>query len=858
MKEHVGNKAWNLCRLRELGFTVPRFLVLSGSFGEEALAPCRDAIEAALREDGSPGLERVARASPRIARTIAACTEAAAWRDELTRAVEEAFGAEALVAVRSSAACEDSGAHSFAGLLDTALNVLPRDVPDAVARVWASAWSARALAYRLRKGLGQDQAVPAVIVQEMIQATVSGVTFSRDPAEGRSRRCLVVAGLGLGEGVVTGAVACDTYRIPWDGEIVEREIAVKEQRVVAASATTGGTRLEGVPEALRSRPALSDDDVRRLRDEAVRIERAFGSPQDVEWAQDAGGRLFVLQARPIIPAPQRPTRVWDNSNIVESYPGLTLPLTFGFVRNAYEQTFRTTALRFLPVANPLRRRLFLFKSMVGLLDGRVYYNLLNWYAMLGVLPAPERRREAWDRLIGITEPTASSFSKVGRTARACAFLAAAAILLRQRRHVRRFFARFARIRRRFEDVPLETLGPEEVVEAYRALEQEVAGFWHLTIFNDFCAMTFHTALLALCRRFAPGATGLPNALLRGAEGMESVGPVHSLLELARLVRDDPRTRALFADEDEPRIWRALQDGDAPPDLRAALLEHLRVFGDRGLEELKLETPSLRDEPHRLVGLIRRHLEAEAGTLHAPGSERGTLAASVPSRAGRLLIGLVLGRARAALRDRENMRFARSRLFGLVRRLFRRLGALLTEEGLLEAADDVFYLAIEEALGVVEGTAVTRDLKALVALRKSEYAAYAREERGERLESEGIPRGRRLRAVAAPLPGNGFLTGTGCSAGRVSGRALVVSDPSRLATGRDRILVTRSTDPGWVFLMVASGGLVVERGSLLSHTAIIGRELGIPTVVGAKGATRLIPDGAPLTIDGTTGEVRWRS
>jgi pyruvate,water dikinase len=103
-----------------------------------------------------------------------------------------------------------------------------------------------------------------------------------------------------------------------------------------------------------------------------------------------------------------------------------------------------------------------------------------------------------------------------------------------------------------------------------------------------------------------------------------------------------------------------------------------------------------------------------------------------------------------------------------------------------------------------------------------------------------------------------LKGTGCSAGIATGRAAVVIDPEHTVAGRDSILVARSTDPGWVFLMMSAAGIVVERGSLLSHTAIIGRELGIPTVVGATGATTLIPEGAALRIDGSTGDVRWAS
>jgi pyruvate,water dikinase len=223
-----------------------------------------------------------------------------------------------------------------------------------------------------------------------------------------------------------------------------------------------------------------------------------------------------------------------------------------------------------------------------------------------------------------------------------------------------------------------------------------------------------------------------------------------------------------------------------------------------------------------------------------------------------VFGIVLDRARAAVRAREDMRLARTRMFGMARRLFRRLGQLLADEGLLEAPRDVHYLSVEELIDFVRATGVTREIKDLVALRKAEYARFAKAPAPPRMETVGIPRSSPLRAPEAVGDPRALLKGTGCSAGIASGRATVVLDPERAVAGRDSILIAPTTDPGWVFLMMSAGGIVVERGSLLSHTAIIGRELGIPTVVGAAGATTLIPDGAALRIDGSTGDVRWVS
>ena len=119
---------------------------------------------------------------------------------------------------------------------------------------------------------------------------------------------------------------------------------------------------------------------------------------------------------------------------------------------------------------------------------------------------------------------------------------------------------------------------------------------------------------------------------------------------------------------------------------------------------------------------------------------------------------------------------------------------------------------------------------------------------------GVVAAARFDADDPGAPPGAELRGLGCSGGRVVGVAKVIEDPSSDLRIDGQVLVAPSTNPGWVFLIVAASALVSERGSLLSHTAIIGRELGIPTVVAVKDATRLIADGARVAVDGRAGTV----
>jgi pyruvate,water dikinase len=354
--------------------------------------------------------------------------------------------------------------------------------------------------------------------------------------------------------------------------------------------------------------------------------------------------------------------------------------------------------------------------------------------------------------------------------------------------------------------------------------------------------------------------------------MESVRPVQSMLALARVIREDPALRELFATATSDEIWRSLEQESRFADFRRRLRLHFDEFGDRSFQELKLETPLAEEAPGLILDLLRNYagehedrLRADAmGTFPASVARRQTAEQTVAAGlAGhpirRAIFSLVLRRSRRMVEHRENLRLMRSRAYGMVKRIVRALGERLTQAGLIDQSRDVFYLGIEEVAGAVRGTSITRDLRSLIAQRRREYEVFTTETLPSRVTAHGIV----LASLSKPSPpppssaraAARELQGVACSAGRVQARARVVRTPEQNLDIRGEILIAPMTDPGWVFLMVPAAGLVVERGSILSHTAIIGRELGIPTVVGVADATTLIADGQLVEIDGGTGVVR---
>jgi pyruvate,water dikinase len=241
-----------------------------------------------------------------------------------------------------------------------------------------------------------------------------------------------------------------------------------------------------------------------------------------------------------------------------------------------------------------------------------------------------------------------------------------------------------------------------------------------------------------------------------------------------------------------------------------------------------------------------------------------------SPAKRVVVRLLARHARRHIWWREQMRFARGQVFGVARRIFTALGEQLAARGGLEHAADVHYLDVHELRGAVRGTACSASgaaLRDLVAQRRAAFDAFrAAPPPPRRFETAGpvclaVPTTLASAAApaphaaeAAPEPLADRLRGTGASSGRVSAPAIVVHDPRRAGAVSGKIVVALATDPGWLPVFLSAAGIVVERGGLLSHSAIVARELGLPAVVGLRDATRHVRTGQRLEIDGATGEV----
>jgi len=749
-------------------------------------------------------------------------------------------------AVRSSGQDEDGARHSYAGQFLSRLGVAAADVPAACAEVRRSGSTDALRAYRRSQGLDAESMAPAVIVQRMVAARVAGVAFSADPVSGRPDRIVVSAVSGLGDRLVGGEVDGETY-------VLEK---------------ASGARLAG--------PAtgpLTGDDLAALRDTVLRIEAAFGQPQDVEWAFE-GSRLFVLQARPITSrvlgsAVQDPAQlVFDNSNIVESYPGLVSPLTYSFAGYVYARVYRMFVRLVGVDERTIRRHAATFDNMLARIDGRVYYNLANWYRALALLPGYGLNRSYMEQMMGLASPLPAHLAErmlppgTADTGRLREWARVARVALRLLLAAARLDGSIAAFQARLDRAlqrpaaELATLPLSALAAEYRRIEAELLDRWDAPLVNDFLCMMAFGAARRLVERWA-GADGLAlfNDEMIGQGDIVSAEPARRIARMGALAARDPALAARLAAGDR----RVLEESS---ELATEIRAYIDKFGDRCIEELKLESRTLAENAAPLLAAIAAAAAVPPRPVAARSDAMGRLAARLADRPLKRWVALRLVRwAKRRVRDRENLRFERTRVFGRARQLFLAMGRQFAALGLIESERDIFFLTVQEALGAIEGSGLSVDLTGVVGLRKAEQeAAAARPDPPERVEIRGAAAaGVVQKSVTAPAATGDEATryGAGCSAGSVVARARVLRDPASEALAPGEVLVARHTDPGWIAVFSNAAAIVVERGSLLSHSAIVARELGIPCVVGLKGATAWIVTGDLVEVDGASGKVAKR-
>ncbi len=876
----AGGKAANLGELTQAGFPVPPgFCVTTEAYAlvaEEAGLEPMLAELATARADDTMDLAAVAAAAR--ARLLAA-----PMPERVAEAIKEAYGqlvhdAPVPVAVRSSATAEDLPFASFAGQQETYLNIIGIEaLLDAVRRCWASLWTDRAVSYRESLGIDPHAVRLAVAIQQMVDATAAGVLFTAHPLTGQRRQAVIDASPGLGEAVVSGAVNPDHFVVHTaTGEIIERRLG--DKRLVIRATAGGGTQRVELSDG-STKACLSDEQLRALAALGAQVEAQYGSPQDIEWAIDAAGKLWLVQSRPITTLYPLPDNAPYTDDVLRAYfclnvfQGVYRPLTpmgiavFRLFGSAIAGAFRlapSDPLRgpsilaeaggrlFLDVTSALRtaigRKFLLAAAQIGEAPSAALFQQLMTDPRLSLIPTPRWRLI---RAIG---------SLLEKT-RAPIYIMQAVLWPSTAQK------RMAQVRawlQSLDDGAADdsVLSRADLADRLTVLEQRLPG--RVTSVFQIIPVMMISGLgsYALSGWLLEGlaTTDEMRIVLRGLPHNPTTEMDLELWALAKRVQADVVAAQEVRETPPERLAQQYREGTLPPTLQLGLGEFLHAYGHRGVAEIDLGLPRWSEDPTHILGVLANYLQLNDPDL-APdvqfrrgAQEAEAMVATLTRRARHtgwlrgVLVGFFLKRTRALAGLREMPKFCLVLLLAATRRSLLSIGTAMEQVGCLEQAGDIFFITLAEAHAALAG----EDMHQIVRERR---ASYDRE-----VQRRSIPRvllSDGTEPTVASQAGElaeGTIKGTPASPGRVTAQARVILEPTGARLEPGEVLVAPSTDPGWTPLFLTAAGLVMEMGGTMSHGAVVAREYGIPAIVGVPGATERITTGQRITVDGSAGTV----
>lgn len=876
--EVVGGKSASLARMAQAGFPVPAGFTLTtaayasfiaGNGLEDRMA----SMVAGLTYDDLDALER-------RSRELRTLVEQGTLPADLRAAIEDcyrALGDEVRVAVRSSATAEDLPDASFAGQHDTYLDVKTVDgIVDAVKRCWASLWTARATSYRHTQRIDHLDVGVAVVIQQMVDADVAGVLFTANPLTTATDEAVIDASWGLGEAIVSALVTPDSYTVKLPTlRVKHKTLGAKARKIVRNPATGVGTIEMDVPSADQARFCLSDQQASELAALGRRVMEFYGGfPQDLEFAI-AEGRIHLLQSRPITGVEFTWDEDLDYWHVLPEDEDVILSRSMSdeVWHGAITPLFYTTRGRMLHEAHAATHRMWGLASQhyryYKAWKAGAYYNTkVEISDVTHMCPAPMRHMV----LQHIAPPD--------RQAVLDAPFSYLALARRIYRNGRLFpqYGMFGWIKmlkhyvyerideaRGLDNDALRKLSDAELIR----YTVDRVGFEHQYIIDVWNGFFFNTRLMMLTlaymvQKWYDGDNEMAGTdLITGTERRSATVIENSALwELSKTIRGSQVLLKAFNDHPGAGFLKAFEQHEEGRAWLTSYRAFLDKSGHRGHADRdfyfkrRIEDPALDyrafqsfmtvDESHD-----PEHLEAQSNR------RREAALADVMANIRRKPFGWfkvwafkrVYDYVQTMLWLRDDHRDYVDIATFTYKRCFLEINRRLMARGVFETDRDFWFLTDRDVYQLLEGAPLTPLMKAKIRARMAAF------DLADRREADPPMYMKNNVAVSFEEDSGDGLRGVGMSKGVVSGPARIVKelkDIGRVQHGD--IMVVFATDPGWTPVFLVISGLVIETGGLLSHGASISREYGIPAVQ-LPGAMKRIPDGAIISINGSSGAIQ---
>jgi phosphohistidine swiveling domain-containing protein len=700
---------------------------------------------------------------------------------------------------------------------------------------------------------------------------------------------------GSGDTLVSGKINPGRFSID-RGTRRFRNLAMPEQ--------DGNSGQEsGVTSHERDDRWLSQLQIRQLADAGIELEEAFGCPQDIEWTIDCDGRVYLVQSRPITTHVTRMqsrqiglkngrTTIWSNANVNENFPEPITPLLYSIATEGYYHYFRNLGVAVGLAPNRIQAMEHALHNIIGVHGARMYYNLSSIHACLRMAPCGELLIQWFNHFVGAAQVASESDAASWTTFRRSR-LATAVEICRiaiqgawkfsfLAKHVATFEKTVDAFAKVTEPQQLERRSLPELLENLRSFMHIRCHCWTNASLADAASMISYGLLKRFLNREFPGQdmSSLHNSLLKGLRDIVSGAPIVDLWNLSRTIRRDVELDRLFAAKRASEVLAEIRGDPKHVEFRAAFEQFLENWGFRCSGELMLTIPSYQENQESLIEIIQAYsrLDDESPSNRLQQQESHRFAEtkrvlrrlrsrvrffSLPRFDKSLRASILLKSAHRSIALRERARLKQALLYSRCRRIALAIGTHLVRLDHLENIDDVFLLSYCELESLLAGSAMfPHHVRQLVSLRKSAHLQLSAMDPPDSFElTEGCYlRGDEahpaLQNRASHAADSTEMSGVGACGGTVTARAAILTDMSEChLLSHGDILVAKQTDPGWGPAFFLIKGLVLERGGMLSHGAILAREYGIPTVVGVANATHRIAHGQMLCVNGDRGVVQ---
>lgn len=778
-KNNVGSKAYNMGLLKQKGFNVPEFFVLT-----------HDKI-----------------------------------RNNKLEEIEEKIKSKIIsknkeFILRSSATGEDTPDSSFAGIFESIKIDNKENFKKDLKKVLDSLNSER-LSFYLKNKKIKEKPRLSIIVQEFVKGDVSGVMFSSATKNGK-KGTLVNSNFGGASSIVDGKDSDSCF--------------VDENSIV----------IEKVKQS--NKFSLTDSQIKSLVELGKRIEKVFNVPQDIEWTIKNNG-IYVLQSRPITKQISEEILVWDNSNIAESYSGIILPLTSSYIQYAYKITYIDLAKRSGVSERKVKENQHLFENLLGFFYGRVYYNMLNWYKMLTLYPGYERNKKNLDTMISIKSKEELDDQYKKNVSALFKTKYYSKLLVRYpffNSEVKKFKSVVRTYLSNFNKKDINKMNTKELSELYHKSVNELLSQWGITVESDFLLMTYFGMLEKFCKK-----NNIENQfiyLISDIKDVISAEQVNRIRDISIKFNSYNPLVNLAKNNKFKDCLKEINSNSQYINLNSDIQKYLKEYGGRFANELKLETEDSDTNPEYIIKLLLLYSNIKSTNESNRELDLKSLNLSLNKR---IYLKYLLKKIKFYARQREELRLLRAQSFSIARKIFLEIGKRFVDKGILKNQEEIFYLEVNEIIDYIKGISKNKDFLKLAKLRKNEYMQFESKDLEDVFYTYGYSFDSKF--TKEQKKDNDFI-GQGCSQGIVKGKVKIMKTFSLPDKGSYDIVVTKHTDPGWTPLFGLCKGIIVEHGGLLSHAAIISRELNLPCIIGLKNATKNLKDGQTITLNGFTGEV----